>query len=224
MTELDALDPIPETVKLESGQVVALEPLKARQFFKLLRILTRGALPNMTGSLQDLQNGSPEEITSRLLGMTLLSLPEAEDEAIDFIRAMCKPVGLIERRNLNKQDSERNLALYSQLYQELDNPSLDDLVTIVEAIIRRESADIQALGKRLSGMLKLADKTGQLSPTHPASTRTSSADSPEPSTSSPTNTDGTTSTSETFLSVDFDNASALSASAASTSGGGESNG
>jgi hypothetical protein len=229
---LDALDPIPETVKLDSGLTVALEPLRARQFFKLLRIVTHGALPQLRGSLLDLADQSTEEMTGRLLAMTLLAVPDAEDETIDFLRSMCKPLGLIERRNLNKQDQDRNLVLWAQLDQELDNPDLNDVVTIIEAVIRREAADIQALGKRLAGLLKLADKTGQLSPSSQppsspnptASTPASSADSPAPSTSSATNTAGTTNTSETSPSADSASVSQPSGNDASTSGTDTSNG
>ena len=38
----------------------------------------------------------------------------------------------------------------------LDNPELEDLVDLIEAIVRREAKDIMALGKRLAAMLKLA--------------------------------------------------------------------
>lgn len=229
MSELDALDPVPEQVKLQSGTVVALESLRARQFFKLLRIITHGALP----VLQDLSifrldpDEDPAEFTTRLLSLMALSIPDAEDETILFLRTMCKPVGLIEGRKLNKQDTERNSALWAALDTELDNPELDDLLTIIDAIVRREAADLQALGKRLSGMLKLADKTGQLDPRNQTSTpktSTSSADSPEPTTSSPSSTDGPTSASATSASADSANVSPPSESGATTSAGSASSG
>lgn len=228
MSELDALDPVPETVKLSSGTTVILEDLKARQFFKLLRIVTRGALPAM----QDFSvfridpNDNPTEFGARLLGVVVLAIPEAEDEAIEFLRSMVKPVGLIERRGLNKQDLERNKELWTAIYTELENPELEDLVTLIEAIVRREAADIQALGKRLAGMFKLAQKTGQVpsSPSPTSPTVTSSVVSPEPSTSSATNTGGVTTNVETSLSGDSGNASPPSVNDATTSVGLASNG
>ena len=80
------------------------------------------------------------------------------------------------------------------------NFSMDDILGIVEMIIRRESKDLAALGKRLVSMLETATKTGQQNATSPkvtkASTRKASSDPlPEPSTSSLPNTDGTTSES-----------------------------
>ncbi len=211
MSELDALDPVPETVTLSTGAVVVIESLRTRQFFKFLRIITRGALP----SLQDLSifkmDGEEDSraFAGRLISLMLLSVPEAEDEAIEFIQSMCKPYGLIERRGvrLNKQDTERNTELWAKVITDLDNPELDDLITIIEAIVKREAADIQALGKRLRAMFALAEKTGQLKQQPGSPTPDSSADSPAPSTWSATSTDGPTNGSVTWRLDGSDSAS-----------------
>lgn len=214
--EIDKLDPIPDTVTLESGLQVQLEMLKARQFFKLLRIITHGALPGMQkAGLFDMTDMDTDEFMGRLLSVTVLSIPDAEDETIEFLKSMCYPVGLIERRGLNKQDVERNTLLWEGLESELENPELGDLVTIIEAIVKREAEDIQALGKRLASMIKLATKTGQIespSPNPAESTSTSSVESPERSTSSRRSTAGKTRTSRTSPSVESVNASLLSQS------------
>jgi len=228
VVELDALDPVSEQVKLSSGNVVVLESLRARQFFKLLRIITHGALPIM----QDMSifQLDPEadavEFGGRLLALMALSIPDAEDETILFVRSMCKPFGLIEGRKLDKADTERNAVRWAALDAELENPSLDDLITIIEAIVRRESADIQALGKRLLAMFKLAQKTGQLNPSQsrPSPAGNSSEVSPEPMTSSLLSTDGPTTSSAASVSVGFDNASQPSVSVASTLVGSANNG
>lgn len=211
--EIDKLDPIPETVKLRSGFQVRLESLKARQFFKLLRIVTHGALPGMReAGLFDMDDLDSDEFMGRLLSVTLLSIPDADDETIEFIRSMVYPDGLTERKGLNKQDVERNTLLWEALDAEMENPDLDDVVTIIEAVIKRESEDIQALGKRLASMFKLAEKTGQLkSPSPSESTSMSSAESPAPSTSSRRNTGGKTRPSSRSRSVESVNASLLSA-------------
>ncbi len=217
--EVSALDSIPQTVKLADGTHVQIEQLRARQFFKLLRIVTHGSLP----MLNDLSffrmdpDGDAGEFAGRLLSVMLLSIPDAEDETIDFLRSMCKPVGLIERKGLNKVDTERNNALWAQLDEVLANPELDDLITLVEAIVKREAADIQALGKRLVGMFKLAERTGPLptSPTPESTTPASSEDSPVPSISSPASTDGPTPSSPTSPSPDSASASQPSVSVTS---------
>lgn len=204
--EIDKLDPVPDTVTLKSGLVVQLESLRARQFFKLLRIITHGALPGMReAGLFDMDGLDADEFMGRLLSVTLLSIPDAEDETIEFLRSLCYPAGLIERKGLNKQDIERNQILWAGLDAELENPELDDLITILEAVVKRESEDIQALGKRLASMFKLAEKTGQIdtqSPNQPESTPASSAESAGRRTSSRRSTAGRTKRSSTSRSDD----------------------
>jgi hypothetical protein len=221
VSELDALDPVAEQVKLSTGTAVLIEDLKARQFFKLLRIITHGALPALTDTDIFRTGGDLDaaEFGGRLLSVMLLAIPDAEAETIDFIRSMCKPVGLIEGRALNKADTERNAYLWGTLNAELDNPELDDLVTIVEAIVRRESADIQALGKRLMGMFRLAEKTGQVPPSPTSQTSNSLEDSLSLSISSPLSTDGPTTTSADSASDASASASPPSDAAASTKSG-----
>lgn len=221
--ELDKLDPIPDVITLRSGLKVQLESLKARQFFKLLRIITHGALPGMrdSGLFSGMDDLDLDEFMGRLLSITVLSIPDAEDETIDFLRSMVYPVGLIERKGLNKQDVERNTILWEALDAELENPDLDDVVTIIEALVKRESEDIQALGKRLASMLKLAEKTGQIpsSPSPSESTSPSSAESPAPSTSSRRNTAGPTTSSSRSRSGGSVNASQQSESESTTPAG-----
>lgn len=215
-TEIDKLDPIPDFVILKSGLRVQLESLKARQFFKLLRIVTHGALPAVRdGGLLDMEGLDAEEFLGRLMSVLLLSIPDAEDETIEFVRSMCFPAGLAEgvgRRGLNKQDVEHNTMLWEALDLELENPELDDLVTIIEAVIKREAEDIQALGKRLASMFKLAEKTGQIpaSPNPQTPTPASLEDYPGRSTSSPRNTTGRTTKSRNRRSVESVNTSLLS--------------
>jgi len=209
--ELDALDPVPEVVTLTTGTQVQIEDLKSRQFFKLLRIVTRGALPALRdfSVFQTDVDFDVKEFAGRFLSLMLLSIPEAEDEAIEFVNAMVKPVGLIERprgSKLSKQDLERNTELWQRVIVDLDNPELDDLVTIIEAVVKREAADIQALGKRLAAMFRMAEKTGQVpgSPNRTSPDWNTSAGSRERSTSSVTSTDGpdsnvSTSASESYV-------------------------
>jgi hypothetical protein len=202
MSELDALDPVPEEVKLSTGTVVQLESLRSRQFFKLLRIITHGALPNLgTQILRPDDDMTATQYAGRVISILALSIPDAEDETIAFIRSMCKPAGLIEARGrLNDRAAAHNDQLWAQLDADLENPELDDLISIIEAIVKREAEDIQALGKRLAGMFRLAEKTGQV-PTPTSQTETSSAASPEPSGSSPVNITGRTRTSRTSRSA-----------------------
>jgi hypothetical protein len=185
MQDVDRIEITPIELTLSSGVIVIVDRLKTRQFFRLLKILTRGAGHMLMEYRLD-GNLSQEEFTGRLIALIALSIPEAEDEAIDFLRSMVRPVGLIEGRDLNKQDKERNTELWAGLEKLITNPEIEDTVDIIEAIVKTEAADIQSLGKRLQKMFKIAEKTGQLKPTQTPSTNLStqtglSEDSVEPS-------------------------------------------
>lgn len=150
-----------DKVALASGLEVVIQPLKARQFFKLLRIITHGAggmLLNVKFSGDD----TPEEFGAKLLALVGFAIPDAEDEVIDFLLAMVKPAGEKSGRKLTKDELSENKRLADELFEELYNPELEDLVTLVEAIVQREAEDLQALGKRLMAMFDLAKKTGQV--------------------------------------------------------------
>lgn len=161
--DADVVAPAPVIVTLESGNQAEIVPLRTRQFFKLLRILTSGA----GDAILDLKLDPEDEdmaFATKLIATFGFAIPAAENEAIDFIQSMCKPVGLIERpaSQLNKQDKERNDELWYRLIAELSNPELGDTLSILEAVITRETPNLKALGKRLGQMFSLAQKTGQV--------------------------------------------------------------
>lgn len=194
-SELDRLDPEPVTVKLSTGYEVGLQRLKTRQFFRLLKVLTRGLGPAMVQSGLDF-SADREAFGQRLLAMTLMAVPEAEQQFIEFLQSMCKPVGYHEPegRRADKKEAEENSAMLTEMVEELNNPELEDLLDLAEAIVRQEAPEIQALGKRVASLLELARKTGQMD--KPESQENSSPESSaQLSTSSVTSTDGPTITS-----------------------------
>lgn len=195
MNELDTLDTVPETLTLSTGTVVQFEALKARQFFKLLRIVTHSAT-GMLGQIDGLFNGSGQDAAGRFAAMLLMSIPDAIDETVEFLFSMVKPAHLIDRPKLDKVQQQHNQALWDAIVKDLSNPELEDLIDLVEAIFKREADDLAALGKKLQKLLGLAQKTGQLKPQENTSQisqdQNSSEDSPEPSISSAQNTAGLT--------------------------------
>ena len=94
-SELDRIDPEPVTVKLSTGYEVAIQRLKTRQFFRLLKVLTRGVGPAVVQSGLDFSKDQ-EAFGQNLLAMTLMAIPEAEQQFIEFLTSMCSPVGLHE--------------------------------------------------------------------------------------------------------------------------------
>lgn len=206
-------------VTLGSGTVVVLERLRMRQFFRLMRIVTHGAGSAISRTSLNVDD-SMEHFITQLTMLILFAIPDAEQETLDFLVSMCKPDGLIEGRTLTKLDRERNAALTATLHAELDNPDPEDFVLLLEVIVRREAADLQALGKKLISMFKTAQKAGvgpdlDLPDPNLLSQDTTSSEMPPGSpTSSPASTAGPTMPSSTSPSSEHANVSPPSPNAA----------
>lgn len=154
-TETERVEPTPTgPVTLLSGTQVNIVPLKLRETMKLLRIVTRGAGSVLEGLINEMDLNDADAFGQTLAALILMSIPEAENEAVDFIQVMVEPVGFDQMNNNEKVESLQKLA------QELSNPELDDTVTIIERIVRRESEDIRNLGKRISTAFKMARRVG----------------------------------------------------------------
>jgi hypothetical protein len=152
-SEIDTFLQTTEPVELTDGTKVRVHRLKTREFFGLLRILTNGGAPML--AQVDTSGMSEEQMVQLLLSLTLFSLPNAQDEAIAFVQQMVE----LAEEPANKQDG---IAARARLVAYLDNPELDDLITIVEKVVEQEAEDVRALGKRLRSMWDLAQKTGQV--------------------------------------------------------------
>jgi hypothetical protein len=206
-SELDRLDPQPVTCKMSTGLQVEVVRLRTRQFFRLLRVLTHGAGPAMMQAGLDFRE-SAEDFTQKFLMLVVMSIPDAETEAIAFLQSMLKPAGLADKpeSQQTKQEKEDNAELWKQFNTDLFNPDLDDTLELIETIVRQEAPELQALGKKLQRALSMFRATGQDkgAPEPEASQEemaASSEPSPPPSTSSATSTDGPTSTSSSSRSA-----------------------
>jgi hypothetical protein len=195
-SELDRIDPDGAIVTLSSGLQVEVVRLQTRQFFRLLKVLTHGGGEALVRMLDF--NADAAEFGQRLLVAVLFSIPDAENEAVQFVQSMCRPPGVAppEMKRATKAQAQADDAAFEELGRALFNPPLEDTVSIIETVIKQESEDIQALGKRLSGLLKLAERTGQLKPGRPepaptpAEMAASSSDGTPPSSTSSRPTTG----------------------------------
>jgi len=220
-SELSRIDPEPVVHKLSSGFAVEVVRLRTRQFFRLLKILTHGAGPALMQAGLDMNAGA-EEFTQKLLVLIVMSIPDAEQEAIAFLQSMCTPHGIVTKTKLNKQDTEANQKLWDQFSQELHNPLPGDTIDLMEIIVRQEAPEFQALGKRLAALAKVAGlgrENPEEAPTPQELAEAEVTNLPEPSqspsTSSATSTDGVTSTSSTSRSAGSGSASKRRAAASS---------
>jgi hypothetical protein len=176
--DVDALvaDPIP--LSLVSGFPIKVERLRTRATMALLKILTRGAGEALL-TLRIGPDMDAEQFTGVLLGAVLVSIPEAEDETIEFINKMVSPANLHEGPRITPGDRAWNEEQEEILRGELEDPELDDLMVIVSEIVKNEAPHVLALGKQLVALLPIALRANKSDQT---------PDSPIDQTSAPTST------------------------------------
>ena len=150
--DVEALSPSPDTVTLESGLVVRVERLRTRGMFKLLKVVTRGGGPILMQMPLDFND--TEAFVQQFLAVVMMAVPEAEDEAIDFIRSMVTPAEFDENAK-TKAAQQKNKELIEELVHELEDPEIGDTLEIIMKIVQNEASDIAALGKRLAATLKV---------------------------------------------------------------------
>jgi hypothetical protein len=150
--DVEALAPSPDFVTLESGLVVRVERLRTRGMFKLLKVVTRGGGPILMQMPLDFND--TEAFVQQFLAIVIMAVPEAEDEAIEFIKSMVVPVDYIDAPR-TKADKQKNEELLTQLATELSDPEISDTFDIITKIVQNEAADIAALGKRLAATMKV---------------------------------------------------------------------
>lgn len=209
-TELDRLDPDVTPLELTTGFELEIVRMRTRQFFRLLKVLTHGAGPRMLQTGMDFE-AEPAIFATRLAALVAMAIPDAETETLDFLDSMAQPKGLAggaygkQPSQLTKAETDADAVLWVKYHAELFNPDPMDTFSLVEAIVRREAEDVQALGKRFAGLMKMAQKMGQDQPGTPDPApegnslhqAASPGSSPAASTSSATSTGGPTGTSST---------------------------
>lgn len=170
-TDIDAIasDEESKPLTLESGLPIKVLRIRTRATMSLLKILTRGA-GEALATIRFGEDVTQEEFTAQLLGAVILSIPEAEDETIEFLNRVVEPGSLIDKPRLSPGDIEWNQEQWDLLAAELRDPSLDDLVTIVSEIVKVEGPHVLALGKRIAALLPmaLATETKKDQPQKPA--------------------------------------------------------
>ena len=155
-TEVERIEPLSEVVTLENGREVDVQPLKLRQFLKLLKVVTTGA--GQAWSHFDMDLNDPDKFMKDLLALVLFAVPESEDEVVEFVQSVVLPHDL--PKGNDRATLEKRIEILNDMYLELENPDIDDVVSILEVLISREAEDIRKLGKRLAGMMATARKMG----------------------------------------------------------------
>lgn len=149
-SEIDRLDPLPDKLKLKNGLEFTVNPMRLRQFLALLRILTRGATGFLAGG--GLTARDPEEFARQLMMLLLLAIPESEEETIEFVKTLTRPV-LTENPEIDEK-------IQLEFEETLNDPELEDIVLIFQKLVQNEAEDLRSLGNRLRSMMSVATKMG----------------------------------------------------------------
>lgn len=150
--DIERLLPSPgEPFALADGTMVIAQPLRLKEFLGLLKIVTRGAAMAM-GEVR--LNTNDADFSSSMMSLFIFAIPEAEDEAAEFLRMMIRPAGPFA-------NGDAETKAYVDLDKAMKNPDLEDLFTIIEVVLNNEGKDLRRLGKRLGKALEFAQKTGQ---------------------------------------------------------------
>lgn len=145
-------DPI-EGLHLVSGTPIKVNRLRTRELMALLRILTRGAADVLTNLRFD-ESTTEADFTGTLIAGIILAIPEAENETVNFLNVMVTHADIKEGIRLSRQEIANNVELENSLREELDNPELEDTITILSEIIKTEASHMMALGKQLGVLIK----------------------------------------------------------------------
>lgn len=173
-TDLETIAADPQTITLTSGLRVNVLRLKTRQLMRLMKILTRGGAPALA-EIQLSADMDPEAFAAQMLALMAFSIPEAEEETIEFVLSMIEPAELIPGA-MSKPEREVNEGLYLRVNAEMVNPELDDLISVIEVVVKTEAPHLVALGKRLRALVAVATPTKkpEASPTSRSKRRASS--------------------------------------------------
>jgi hypothetical protein len=147
-----------EPITLENGSQVVIERLRTRQLMSLLKILSKGFGDSIGTLFAAINDEQEEDFVFQLLGAMFVAIPDSENETIEFVNRMVSPASLIEDPR-TKAERGANEEARERLTTAMQNPELEDLFAIIERIIQVEGPHVQALGKRLSAMISVTNRT-----------------------------------------------------------------
>lgn len=159
--DADTILPEPDQVRLKSGTVVQVRPLKLLEMLLFFRIFTSGLGTKTASEVFAFEaDTSNEEVIARVLFKLCLALPDAGPQGVAFLRAMVEPAGTLHGLNLSKPDRARQREASDALDVELANPEIEDAAVILDKIIRQAAPTMEALGKLFRGLMPPAMRAG----------------------------------------------------------------
>lgn len=133
---------LPDPVDLTVGGVrCEVQHLKTREFFMLMGIVT-GTLGG--DALKGLDFSSPDVLKGEVVGAVLVALPYAMDDFLSLTKRVVTPVDRADAQVLAKA---------------MDNPEIEEMMAVVDAIIENEGDNIWELwGKGRAYLAKWQEK------------------------------------------------------------------
>ena len=139
--------------ELESGFEVRTERIRLRQLLRFLKILTTNATDILSAIRVDSEDDSNGFIGTLLMALAI-SIPDSENEIVEFVQSLVKPAGLVEGRDLPPAVKKENDKLRDELYAELSNPSPDDVFEILSRVLIVEGPNLLNLVQKLQFMIR----------------------------------------------------------------------
>lgn len=170
MTTID-VDDARTVITLTNGTRVAVKPLKTREVLKLAKIVTNGGSGFLPQAIQMAQNIEDKETFIGILtGLVITTIPEAEDEVVDFIRTVVERVdeGPADE---TKEGRTKRAGLDLELSIHLQNPPIDDSLDIILEVLKAEKDTLQSLGKRIMQIVQVMTPEKKATPAKKATAK-----------------------------------------------------
>lgn len=124
-----------------SGLDVLVDELKLVHLFDLLELLEKTSMSVNLSPDQDV-----EVFSNSLVAAIAFSAADNQADLSALLRAVLRPASLV--KNPKTSDAKQiNEALWTQLYDELEDPDIEDLIDVVKAIVHKSADTIIALGR-----------------------------------------------------------------------------
>jgi hypothetical protein len=140
LPDLEVILPPPGTCVLD-GMECRVKPLKTREFFAVMGIITTGL---GGGALQDMSAENADELRGEIVGAVLVALPVAVEPFLALVKDITEPV--------RKEDAVA-------LRQYLDNPAPEDLLVVIDCVIDNEKDNVWSLVGKAKAYLARWQKT-----------------------------------------------------------------
>lgn len=133
---------LPEHGEVQVGEYkVRVRRIKSREFFALMRIITKGLGEGLASFRFSFDAEDPEQMQADMLAVLAIAIPEAIEEVAQFLKAITEPVNPSET---------------AAVAAALENPEVEVTMDILGVMLEQERDDIgPLLGKAQAWITRL---------------------------------------------------------------------